>query len=466
MRSYFHLIRHAGNRCLFRALEMSILSTLQGVPFHLHAEGLRGTGKTTILRAARGILPRIERIKGCLYNCDPLRPHCPDHRDLDPEEIRRLGSELVPMPFLEVSPAAKVGTLVGSIDLARIMDRTRPEAALLPGIIPQAHRGIILVDEVNRLADSAPEVVDVLLGVMGTKPGKIQIEETGLAVAELPVSASVWAASNPDEDPGPLEEIRRQLSDRFDVLVTTKRPSEPQAVQEILGSSPWGQYGAGSTGGDPDAVREPLPWEREVSHPPLWDEGLEELLVSVYLDFGLESLRALESWRQAAVLSAWVQGATTVAREHVMAVAPLVLRHRTSPEVLSRILEHLRGKLESREGPPDKVAAVAGGQRAGAGQATSGPGQVPWGRLFARLKSLVGSGHSEASRNLGSDEQVNPARGSGLSGGTTGQDGSGGEGDPARSGWPPENLPLTAPPRVARSLAELPGWEMVKPGGS
>jgi len=49
---------------------------------------------------------------------------------------------------------------------------------MLPGTLPQAHRGIVLVDEVNRLADTAPELTDILLDAMGTKPGRVQIEET------------------------------------------------------------------------------------------------------------------------------------------------------------------------------------------------------------------------------------------------------------------------------------------------
>ena len=60
---------------------------------------------------------------------------------------------------------------------------------------------------------------------MGTKPGRIQIEEAGLPIVEMPVKVSIWSASNPDEDPGPLEDIRRQLSDRFDFTVNVNRPT-------------------------------------------------------------------------------------------------------------------------------------------------------------------------------------------------------------------------------------------------
>ena len=234
MKSYLQLTRHNGNIPLFLAVELSTISSLRGVPLHIHTEGLRGTGKTTIMRSVKQFLPLITRIKDCLYNCNPLQPHCPIHKDLTPEEIAALGTEQIQMPFLEISHSAKIGTVAGSIDLGKLTNASRPQAALLPGIIPQAHRGIIFVDEINRLADTSPEITDILLDVMGTKPGLVQIEETGLPVVDVPVLVSVWAASNPDEEPGPLAEIRRQLSDRFDMVVPMGRPSTTEAVIDIL----------------------------------------------------------------------------------------------------------------------------------------------------------------------------------------------------------------------------------------
>ena len=236
-KSYYRLIKHPENEVLFHAVELSILAASSPTPLHLHAEGLRGTGKTSILRAAREIMPEITRISGCIYNCDPGSPHCPLHRDLNSEELAAIGTETIAMPYLEISHSAKIATVVGSIDLNRLTDRTGPEAALLPGILAQAHRGIVLVDEINRLADTSPEIADVLLDVMGTKPGRLQIEETGLPRVELPLKVTVWAASNPDEDPGPLDGIRRQLSDRFDICVGVKRPSEISTLANVLALS-------------------------------------------------------------------------------------------------------------------------------------------------------------------------------------------------------------------------------------
>lgn len=332
MKSYYELTRHSGNQDLFRAVEMSIAASINGVPFHIHAEGLRGTGKTSIMRAAKKILPQIVRIKGCIYNCHPANPHCPHHKALRPDKIADLGAEMIPCPFLEISHAAKIGTVVGSIDLGKLTDRLEPVAALLPGTIPQAHRGIIFIDEINRLADTAPELADVLLTVMGTKPGRIQIEESGLPIVDMAVSVSVWAASNPDEDPGGLTQVRRQLADRFDMVIPMGRPNDYSAVSKILQKNTVSS--ASSTFFE---LQNPeLSWQAVCS-----GESISSTLANIYVDFGLESLRAVEALEGGARLNALLSGRNLVTNADLIAVAPLILGHRTDSGTITSILKYL-----------------------------------------------------------------------------------------------------------------------------
>ncbi|WP_273380078.1 hypothetical protein [Symbiobacterium thermophilum] len=361
MESVLGLVRHPGNDALFRAVEMSLVSTLAGRPLHIHAEGLRGTGKTTIMRRVRKALPRIRRIRGCLYNCDPSAPHCPVHRGLSPEEVAALGEERVPMPFLEISHAAKIGTVVGSIDLSRLVSATHPEAALLPGTIPQAHRGILFVDEINRLAETSPELADVLLDVMGTRPGRVQIEETGLPPVELPVLVSVWAASNPDEEPGPLEEIRRQLSDRFDFAIYTDRPSDPEVVEQILTAAEAGEARPpriADTKAELWRTRLTLRTAdlRQVTIPP----GIRRQVAALYSQFDLESLRGVEAIQAGIRLSACLDGRREVQPEDLLRVVPMALRHRVDPELLRRVTSYLAEGL-APAATPAPLAAASGG---------------------------------------------------------------------------------------------------------
>lgn len=353
MDSVLGLVRHAGNDALFRAIEMSVLATLSGMPLHLHAEGLRGTGKTTMMRAVRRLLPKIRQIKGCLYHCDPAQPHCPAHRHLTPQQVEQLGAEWVPMPFLEISHSARVGTVVGSIDLARIVSPSNPEAALLPGTVPQAHRGIIFVDEVNRLAETAPELADVLLDVMGTKPGRIQIEETGLPMVEIPVQVTVWAASNPDEDPGPLQDIRRQLSDRFDFGIHTKRPSDAAVVAQIL-----------SLADRREAPAPPEPMEQVAAALTRRAEALSAVripdairaeIAEIYHRHDLESLRAVQAIQYGLRLHASLADRSEVVGQDLLQVVEMALYHRVDHETRARVAEFLRGRYV----PPGEVAGVA-----------------------------------------------------------------------------------------------------------
>ena len=397
------LVRHPGNEALFRAVQMSVVSTLMGVPFHLHAEGGRGTGKTTVIRSVRPHLPSIRRVKGCIYNCDPSAPHCPHHAAMSPERIGELGAEWVPMPFLEVSASAKLGTVVGSIDLEKITDPANPRAAFLPGTLPQAHRGIVFVDEINRLADVAPELADVLLDVMGTKPGRIQMEETGLPRVELPLRVSVWAASNPDEEPGPLEEVRRQLADRFDLLIKTRRPGGLQVVEEILRlseeacspgyPSPAGGTGAGGALAEewPEGLgREGLSVARAWGAGGEWLEGsavaddwrfwnpgaalaqvavppdVRLLMARLYVEFGVESLRGIEALQWGARLAAAIDGLKEVKLEQVRSCLPLALGHRVEPQVVSKMQAFLDEWAGSRA-----VVAATGARRGGHAHGTA-----------------------------------------------------------------------------------------------
>lgn len=492
------LVRHPGNQELFFATEMSIVASLAGRPVHLHAEGLRGTGKTTILRSARNRLPRIERVKGCLYNCHPDHPHCPEHRRLGGRELEAVGTEWVPMPFLEISHSAKIGTVVGSIDLARIADRACPEADLLPGTIPQAHRGIIFVDEINRLAETSPELADVLLDVMGTKPGRVQIEETGLPAVELPVQVSVWAASNPDEEPGPLEDIRRQLSDRFDFTVSMSRPGEAQLVEEILERcecDPWSQLSrwapaasaaesslrAGLTGSGAIAGTEALPRRLEADPPGAQEviaraarfgdvavpASLRSLIASIYIQYSIESLRAAEAMYLGSKLSALLDGRSEAGLVDLRRVAVSALRHRVDLETLSKVLRHLEELGGSTKDQVAGAGSMEGAPRTGTGgygdptappgaARDSAPGKPDF---FNSLVSRIRLGWNGVRREGGSDQGSGDNSGGRGGSGSPGAVSAYGSGEVGNEDQPQASF---APPGVARAVRTLTPDELVK----
>ncbi len=477
MRAYGELVAHAGNEGLRQAVELSVLGIAKGYPLHLHAEGLRGTGKTTILRAARALLPPMLRIRGCLYNCDPRAPHCPAHRGLTPAEVLKLGTEWVPTPFLEISPSAKIGTVVGSIDLGRLASAGTPEAALLPGTLAQAHRGVVFVDEINRLADTSPELADALLDVMGTKPGRLQIEETGLPRVELTCRVGVWAASNPDEEPGPLADIRRQLADRFDLSVAMHRPGSPEDVVGVLA----GDEFAAATGpslagaGEPTAGLARQLRMRAGAEAPSRPEPLRRLLGEIYCTYQLESLRGVQAWHAAARLQALAEGAEAVGLPHLLAVAPSVLRHRLEPEDLARALAHVaRGGHAEGEGAElagaEVLAAAGPDGRVGDCGSVGAAGGVSgarggWQDLLSRLRGAVGP--ADRGRSRGSSGVGGPAGGCTAGPGSSGSGGPGPRGGGGGSALAdPSDLPLFAPPFRAQSLGSLDPDAWLHPGSA
>jgi magnesium chelatase subunit I len=457
MDSVLGLIRHSGNDGLLRALEMSVVATFAGRPLHLHAEGLRGTGKTTVMRAVRQALPPIRRITGCLYNCEPANPHCPQHREMSTEELAVIGEEWIPMPFLEISHSAKIGTVVGSIDLGRLVSPTEPQAALLPGTIPQAHRGIIFVDEINRLAETAPELADVLLDVMGTKPGRVQIEETGLRAVELPVQVAIWAASNPDEDPGPLEEVRRQLSDRFDFAVYAERPTDPDVVSQILMTT------------SPDRIQSHTPIEldrfqrrlahavdrlRKVTVP----DGVRRQIAELYAQYNIESLRAVQAIQMGAQVWACLGDRDEAAPGDLAAIVPMALRHRVDPETLRKVLGQLRTLSPEAEAEGAAMPTVAAQGRF-TGISFSGmavkraPEAAPSERSPESPQPQIASGWVQRTWGRFRDR----LRGSGA-GQQTGSHASN------QSVYRPDPLsqPQIAPPHPARPIAQLQPHEYIR----
>ncbi len=470
MISYNELIKHSGNHHLIEASEIGMLSVLKGIPFHIHAEGPRGTGKTTILRSIKNVLPKIERIRGCEYNCYPAKPHCPVHKDLGADEVKELGVEYIDIPFFEISHTAKPGTVAGSIDLKRLTDSNNPMAALLPGIIPRAHRGIIFVDEINRLADTSPELADILLDVMGTKPGRIQIEETGLEKVELSVSVSVWAASNPDEDPGRLEDIRRQLSDRFDFSVLVERPREREVVEKILNNDNFLDVEFGTMAEQDKSVgAEMINLSKKYDSSSELDKNVEKNLAYIYVEYKLESLRALKALRLGSLLKSSLKGKDRAELSELIEVTPMALKHRVDKKTLSNIMEYLRQERAEpatpRVDPKYQNNRMSSGEKA-ENKKKGDKNKNFFQRLLDKLRiSGKGSNQGIGNQQGGAGNKCKGSGGnSGAEGGNSKGQSQGGSGGGSTTQLKPDENTVKSPHLNAKPLSYLLDEEIVKKG--
>src|ERR671939_913627 len=169
--------------------------------------GEKGTGKSTAVRALARLLPELNVVADCIYRCDPDAPEsmCPDCRD-------RLGrGEVLPrarrrMRVVELPINASEDRVVGAIDLeAALKEGSR---RFEPGVLAEANRNILYVDEVNLLDD---HIVDVLLDAAAM--GVNVVEREGVSVMH-PARFILVGTMNPEEG-----ELRPQLLDRFGLCV-------------------------------------------------------------------------------------------------------------------------------------------------------------------------------------------------------------------------------------------------------
>ena len=111
------------------------------------ALGDRGTGKSTAIRALAALLPPMQAVAGCRFNCEPGQP-ADDCRTCRAARAARV---LAPVPVVDLPLGATEDRLVGALDLERAL--TEGRKAFEPGLLARAHRGFLYIDEVNLLED-------------------------------------------------------------------------------------------------------------------------------------------------------------------------------------------------------------------------------------------------------------------------------------------------------------------------
>ncbi|HNX92178.1 MAG TPA: magnesium chelatase, partial [Syntrophomonas sp.] len=201
------------------------------------------------------------------------------------------------------------------------------------------------------------------------KPGHLQIEEAGLPVVDIEVSVSVWAASNPDEDPGPLEEIRRQLSDRFDMVCYMGRPTSVDVLSQMLKENSHSQKikkdkeAASLSPNDKDQLHRQniVKWGNQYEKADLPD-FLRNYIARLYVKHNLESIRAIEAMQQGAVLYSTIKNRDQAMISDVTHMIPQVLKHRVDGDTLVKMINDVdvRGSrdgilnFKSKKNNPEK----------------------------------------------------------------------------------------------------------------
>jgi len=277
--------------------------------------GEKGSAKSTAARALAGVMPPIERVVGCAYNCAPGEPSAAC--EVCNGELCSL--ETTPVPFVNLPLGASEDRVLGSLDFERALKDGRK--AFQAGLLASAHRGILYIDEVNLLPD---HLVDGLLDVAAMGVNRVQRE--GLSVQHV---ARIALVGTMNQEEG---ELRPQLLDRFGMMVEVRAPLEPRVRTEIVKRRL--EWEADSEGfnrawsAQQAALREQVLRAQELLPKVTIPEGLLVLISELCCSQGVASLRADLVMNKAARALAALRGRVRVEPNDISEAAILVLPHR------------------------------------------------------------------------------------------------------------------------------------------
>lgn len=282
--------------------------------------GDRGTGKSTAVRALAALLPPMKAVVGCHYGCDPADTasrceQCAAHKP----EGRAPRTHTIPVPVVDLPLGATEDRVVGALDLERAL--SQGVKAFEPGLLAQAHRGFLYIDEVNLLED---HLVDLLIDVAAS--GENVVEREGLSIRH-PARFVLVGSGNPEEG-----ELRPQLLDRFGLSVEVRTPDGlADRVEVVRRRDAYEQDRAAFTEAwkkEDERVRRQIVAGRKRLATVRVPDAMRERISALCMALGTDGLRGDLTLMRAARALAALDGDAEVADNHLRRVAAPALRHR------------------------------------------------------------------------------------------------------------------------------------------
>lgn len=295
--------------------------------------GEKGTAKSTAVRALAALLPEQKIVAECQFGCDPDTPDfwCEACKLRESATIKLRKRHLVELPI-----GATEDRLLGSINLEEAI--TKGESKFEPGLLAEANRGLLYVDEVNLLDD---HLVDSLLDAAAM--GRNIVEREGVSVSH-PAKFTLIGTMNPEEG-----ELRPQLLDRFGLCVEVRGLEDPLQRQEVVKrrlafeNSP-DDFAQKYQAEEENLGRRIEEAAKNLARVTLPEEALQQA-VQICLTLGVDGHRGdLTVIKTALTLAVW-KGKATPDMDDLMEAAELALPHRMRRKPFQDVDFDVRGRL-------------------------------------------------------------------------------------------------------------------------
>jgi Mg-chelatase subunit ChlI len=174
--------------------------------------GEAGTGKATTARGLRDILPEVDAVNDCLYNCDPKdkSKFCQDCKS----SVKDLNSLARRIPMLELPIGASESRIFGGFD---------SQSRLKPGYVGLANRGYLLLSRANLLES------DVLSRILDISEAGIHRNKSEHGDFSHPAKFNVIATMNPEDG-----ELDQEVLERFSMAVKVQSIKDIEERIEIV----------------------------------------------------------------------------------------------------------------------------------------------------------------------------------------------------------------------------------------